>query len=257
MLALASCEGSEERIEAHTSALSTHTLRIYHDNPPRPTGCENRDYAGDGDWAYGLCKTECNVPATGLSSSFAAQGVCDIPEFPDDVPADLRLDPPPGPTSYVEFTHELACGNNGAPGVVLGSGYTLVFGTTNNQAFPTIGRDWAPGLDKGECDNSSAVVGVGTTQLWDGDNSCFRIGSGEFNSQKRAYGMAAVRCSTLQSTDPAKVAVAYDCQTVYFDNASRNEAGNRTSWLGEDWGYGLLKGEWTESIHQGDRASRI
>jgi hypothetical protein len=47
----------------------------------------------------------------------------------------------------------------------------------------------------------------------------------------------------LTNTDPTKVAVAHDCQTVYLDNQSRNEAGNRTSWVGEDWDPGYLKGE--------------
>src|SRR5205085_2171872 len=74
VLAFASCGVGEQDIETHTSALSTTFHRLLHDNPP--TGCDTRDYSGDGDWYPNYCKTECAAAVTGMSSSFAAAGSC-------------------------------------------------------------------------------------------------------------------------------------------------------------------------------------
>jgi hypothetical protein len=238
VLALASCEGSEQVIEAQTSALTTPPKRIRHDDPVG--GCNSLNDPNEADWYPNYCKTECTVPLTGMSSSFAAQGDCSVLYF---LPADTTVDPGPGPGAQTEYTHLVACNTDGAPAVTLNSAYTLKFGASNDQRFPNVGRDWAPGLDKGECDNSSAITAVASDHYFTGDGSCFDIGELEFyDSGKRTYGIQGARCSRL-AAPAGQVAVATDCQTLDFSNASVNEAGNRTSWSGEDWDYGYLKAQ--------------
>ncbi len=239
-LALASCDGGTSPIVETKGALSTTLHRLLHDDPPG--GCDTRDYTGDGDWYAGFCKTECAAPATGLSSSFDAEYRCGSP------PAVAPLDPGPGPGAdpgsplnyhFEEFSHILACGNNTSPAVVLGTGYTLHFATTSDRRFPTVGFDWTGGFPSGECDNSSAITGVASDHYWHGTAFCSSHGA---IASARAYGIAGARCSTLASP-PGMAPVAANCQVLEFDDASVNEAGGGTSWVGNDWDYGYLKGE--------------
>jgi len=246
VLALASCERSDQVVEAQSSALSPAPKRLLHDDPPG--GCNDRDYTGDGDWYPNACKTECAAPLIGLSSSFAAQGNCSLS------PTVAFLDPPPGPGPdpayssipfhFEGFTHRLACGDSSSPSVLLGSGYTLRFVTSNDQHSPNVGYDWASGLRKGECDNGSAITAVASDHYWHGDNSCCvgLICLSHYDSTKRVYGVTGARCSPLASP-PGMRAVASNCQVLDFSNTSVNEAGGGTSWAGEDWDFGFLKAQ--------------
>jgi len=244
LVALASCNGGvEPGVGSETSALSTKPDLILHDPAD---GCETRDYAADGDWYQGFCKTECAAPAMGLSSSFAAQGNCTRP------PAVEPLNPGPGPGPdpgspinfhFEEFTHMLTCNNdNTSPGVVLGSGYTLNFGTADDRRFPTVEFNWAAdsSLVTGECDNYSAITGVATDHTWHGDPICSNPHI--VFATRRAYGIAGARCSTLASL-PGTVAMATNCKALDFTNTSVNELGGGTSWSGHDWDPGYHKAE--------------
>jgi hypothetical protein len=210
-------------------APSTTFHRLLHDDPPG--GCNTRDYSGEGDWYPNYCKTECAAPAIGISSSFAGRGSCAMAgaEIPSLDPPSAQSDDPD--ETFEEFTHLLACNNNHSPGIVVGSGYTLHFETSDDQPSPNVGYDWASGLRKGECDNSSAIVGVASDQYWHGDGTCFL-----------AYGIVGALCSTLMSP-PGTVAAASNCQVVDFTNDSANEAGGGTSWVGADWDYKFHKGQ--------------
>lgn len=162
-------------------------------------------------------------------------------------------DPPPGPGPdpafpnnpfhFEGFTHLLACGDTITPPVVLGSGYTLTFTTSNDQRSPGVGYDWAPGLRKGECDNGSAITAVASNRYWHGDNSCCNpFCFTHYNSTKRVYGIVGARCSNLFSAAGTH-AVAVNCQVLDFSIGSVNEVGGGTSWSGEDWDFGFLKAQ--------------
>jgi hypothetical protein len=234
VLAFASCGVGEQDIETHTSALSTTFHRLLHDNPP--TGCDTRDYSGDGDWYPNYCKTECAAAVTGMSSSFAAAGSCGFFAslvFFDPIP----LDPGPGP-SPEEFPHILACNSGSSPGVILQNGYTLHFGNSDDRHSLNVGYDWAPGLRKGECDSGYAITAVASDDLF----HHYTCDLGLNTSSHVAYGVVGARCSALAS--PAGTApTATNCQVVDFTNTSANEAGGGTSWVGADWDFGFHKGE--------------
>jgi len=242
LLAIASCDGvAEPVVAAETSALSTTFHRMLHDDPPG--GCDTRDYTGDGDWYPNYCKTECAAPLTGLSSSFPADGNCSD-HFTVAAPLDPGPGPGPDPGSPVnyhweEFTHVMACSDNTSPAVVLGTGYTLHFASSDDRRSPNIGTAWGGGLFTGECDNFSAMVGVATDHYWHGDGACSSHGA---SSDRRAYGIIGARCSTLAS--PAGFTTqALNCQVVDFSTSSVNEAGGGTSFVGTDWDFGYHKGE--------------
>jgi hypothetical protein len=225
LFALAGCDGTNPEIETKAeAALSTRSFRLLHDDPPG--GCETREYAGDGDWWFGACKTECNTAATGLSSSFAA-----LPRCRDIVFQSPLLDPPPGPGVF-EFTHKLACGGS-APGVNVASGYALRFVQSDDRRSPTVGFDWAPGLYKGECDAGSAITGVASDHYAHRGDACFFSS----NDNDYAYGLVGARCSALTSP-PGTYASFINCAVMNFTNNSAQE----TSSSG-DWDFGFLKGE--------------
>jgi hypothetical protein len=241
LLAVASCDGGgEPAVETKTAALSTTFHRLLHDDPAG--GCDTRDYTNDGDWYPGFCKTECAAPATGISSAFDAAYRCGT------APTVAPLDPGPGPGPdpgspynyhFEEFSHLLACGNNTSPAVTLGTGYTLHFTTSSDRRFPTVGYDWTGGLPSGECDNFSAITGVASDDHWHGGEICSSHGA---LATARAYGIVGARCSNLAGL-PGLAAVAANCQVLEFDDASVNEAGGGTTFVGTDWDYGFLKGE--------------
>jgi hypothetical protein len=229
VLALAACGGGggEEAVDTQTSALVSRSHRLLHDN--LPGGCDTREYTGDGDWYPGTCKTECVSAATGISSSFAAVGS----GCPSSVAHPfIALDPGPGP-SNVEFTHKLACNNGLAPQVTVSNGYTLKFAQSNDQRFPTVGYDWAPGLVKGECDSSHAITAVASDK-GSHSYSCF---FGLFSSEQEAYGLVGARCSAL-SSPPGTYPQAANCQALDFRSADARELNSSG-----DWDPGFLKGE--------------
>ena len=245
LLAVTSCVGEgEPGIETETSALVLSAHRLLHDDPSG--GCDTRDYVGDGDWYPGFCKTECAAAATGMSSSFPAQnGVCGtiVTEAP---PLDPGPGPGPDPGSqftfhFEEFTHLLGCGN-GTPAVLLGTGYNLNFATANDRRSPTVTvAGWAsdPSLVVGECDNTSAIVGVASDDHWQAQ-VCIHPG-GQW--AKRGYGIGGARCSTLANPPGAVLVGATNCKVLDFTSTSVNEAGGGTSFVGTDWDFGFYKGE--------------
>lgn len=243
LLAVTSCgRGDEAGVVTETSALVASSCRIRHDDPVG--GCDAREYSDDGDWFPNYCKTECATAVTGLSSSFPGQaGTCGsvvgaAPFNPGPGPG-----PDPGspvPFHFEEFTHVLAC-SDGVPPIVQGSGYTLQFATTDDRRSPTTTvSGWAnnPNLVTGECDNSSAIVGVATDHYWHGV-ACAHEGG---TTSLRAYGIVGARCSPI-AAQPGYIASASQCQVLDFTSQSVNELGGTTSFVGNDWDFGFYKGE--------------
>ena len=199
--------------------------------------------AGETDWFPNYCKTECagTVPgsaaaATGMSSSFAAVGLCGRNEplvFWNPIP----LNPGPGPGDE-EFPHLLACESGSSPAVVLQNSYTLHFENTNDQRSPTVGYDWASGLRKGECGAGYAITAVASDNVF----HHYACDLGLNHSSHVAYGVVGARCSAL-APQAGSVAGAFNCQVVDFTDTSANEAGGGTSWVGNDWDPGFHKGE--------------
>jgi hypothetical protein len=225
VLALAACGGGgDEAVATQTSALSTKSYLLLQDH--QSGGCDTREYVGDGDWYPQYCKTECNSAATGISSSFAAVGGgCDSVHFDD-----TWYHTP----SYYEFTHMLACNNGSGPSVNVANGYTLHFEASNDQRSPTVGYDWAPTLDKGECDSTHAITAVASDYHWHGNNACGIFGQ---SSSAYAWGVVGARCSALIS--PARTyAVATNCAVMDFTNVDAREPN-----ASGDWDSGFLKGE--------------
>jgi hypothetical protein len=239
VLAQASCGGIEgnELIETQTAPLVATAPRLLHDNPPG--GCNTNFSAGEADWYPNYCKTECggNVAATGMSSSFPAEGSCGI-NAPLVFFIPIPLDPGPGPGSAEEFPHRLACGDGSTPAVDPSNSYILHFEHNNDQHSPNAG-DWASGLDKGECDNGYAITAVASDNLFHHYTCDFGLN----HSSHVAYGVVGGRCNKLAVPAGKTTATAVNCSAVHFANTSANELGGGTSWSGDDWDPGYHKGE--------------